>query len=125
MTKVSYHRDFESSNIGAIGYEDGKIFVEFLNLKRFAYTAPKALFQQLLDAKKKSVGRFFAANIKGKFAVAWAGWRCNLSPCQNDATLEGSAVAGGEKFRVCEGCAKTGPYANVALTPIAEQKHEG
>ncbi len=107
-----------SSNIGALAYADGKLWVEFLSGRRFAYDAPQSLFDQMMDLQKakKSVGGFFAKEVKGKCQVAWVGQRCSNSPCQSDATLVGETA--GVPFYVCDACKGAPQLAGVHLKPI-------
>lgn len=111
------YKDVDSSNIQAVAYADGKGFVEFFGGRRFAYTMPKMVFDEMVAAK--SIGSYFARNVKGRYEVAGTSQRCNLMSCREDATLQGD-VAGG-KFYVCGKCAKTGPYANTTLVPINQE----
>jgi hypothetical protein len=66
-----------SSNIKAIGYvvETNTLFVEFLpgrtnHTRTYGFQGvPSELFTQFL--KSESKGKFFSANIKGKFDPLW------------------------------------------------------
>lgn len=111
------YKDVDSSNIQALAYADGNGFVEFMGGRRFSYTMPKKVFDEMAAAK--SIGSYFARNVKGKYEVAGTSQRCNLMSCREDATLRGE-VAGG-KFHVCDKCSKIGPYANVTLIPISQE----
>lgn len=103
-----------SSNISAVAYDDGKGYVEFHGGRRFAYAMPKAVFDEMLAAK--SIGGFFAKGVKGKFAVAWTGQRCSNSPCEKDATQQGTVA--GIAVQVCDACAGIPRLAGVTLQPI-------
>jgi hypothetical protein len=109
------YKDVSSSNIQALAYADGKGFVEFGGGRRFAYTMPRAVFNEMESAK--SIGSYFARNVKGHYEVAWTGQRCSLMSCRNDATLAGE-VAGG-KFFLCDACSKDGRYTGFQFTPYA------
>lgn len=119
--KVQY-QPVESTNLAAIGYADGHIFVEFIGGRRFSYPAPEELFDKLKAAKSK--GSFFDKNIKKPIPIGWNGQRCTDSPCQNDATLVG--LVGAIKIYLCPECAKKGRYAKTSLGDIHQRfgKHE-
>lgn len=58
-----------SSNVKAIGYDNGALFVEFHGSGTYRYDkVPRELFDEFLAAE--SAGRFFAANVRGKFGHA-------------------------------------------------------
>lgn len=58
--------DVDSSNIKAIGYENGNVIVAFKNGTQYAYeNVDEKLFKCFLDSDSK--GKFFAQHIKGKF----------------------------------------------------------
>lgn len=103
-----------SSNIAALAYADGIGFVEFHGGRRFSYDMPKALFDQMAAAK--SIGAFFAREVKGKCQVTGSSHRCSNSPCQTDATLAG--IAGGVPFFVCDACRNAPQLAGIELKPI-------
>lgn len=55
-----------SSNVKAIGYDNGTLFVEFHGSGTYRYEkVPRELYDDFLAAE--SAGRFFAANVRGKF----------------------------------------------------------
>ena len=81
------YKPVESSNISALAYDGAIGYVQFNNGRRFGYTMPKSLFDQLMAAKSK--GSFFAKAIKGKCDVAFTGWKCDNSPCERDAIYVG------------------------------------
>lgn len=112
-----FYKDVDSSNIQALAYADGKGFVEFFGGRRFSYTMPKNVFDEMSSAK--SIGSYFARNVKGKYEVAGTSQRCNLMSCREDATLQ-AEVAGG-KFFVCDKCSKVGPYARTTFAPINQE----
>lgn len=117
------YRDVESSNIHAIGYDDenGWLGVEFLSERRFAYLAPRAMFDEMdaLAASGQSVGRYFALRIKGHCAVAWEGYRCRMTPCPNDAT-QSAVTEGGTTVHVCDDCAKHPRLAGIVFKRLAD-----
>lgn len=92
----------KSSNIEGLAYDQkgGVGYVEFIGGRRYAYSMAFDLFQQMQSAK--SVGTFFAAQVKGKCQQVWQGERCNNSPCSNDAVHQ--SVAAGQRFCICEYC---------------------
>lgn len=56
----------ESSNVAAVGYDNGALFVEFHGSGTYRYDkVPRELYDEFLAAE--SAGRFFAANVRGKF----------------------------------------------------------
>lgn len=58
----------ESSNIAAVGYdpETQVLDIEFNTGDRYSYDdVPKSTYDELMRAS--SVGRYFAANIKGRY----------------------------------------------------------
>ena len=60
MTKV------ESSNVQAVGWNDGILFVQFKNDSIYQYdNVPEDEFQGLVNAE--SVGRYLNTNIKGNY----------------------------------------------------------
>ena len=108
------YKDVDSSNIQALAYSDGKGFVEFGGGRRFAYTMPKSVFDAMMTAK--SIGSYFAREVKGKYPVAWTGQRCNLMSCRNDATLTDAAG----KFHCCDACSKAGHLSTTTFKPYAQ-----
>jgi hypothetical protein len=55
-----------SSNIAAVEYEAGVIFVTFKNRSRYSYEGvPEKLYEELVKAE--SVGKFFNTNIKNVY----------------------------------------------------------
>lgn len=118
MSRIQYH-DVASSNIRALGFEKGVGYVEFTGGRRFAYKMTKTLFTQMEQAK--SIGSFFAANVKKICPVVWSGHCCDNSPCKSDAMLLGT-VPGLPQFRVCEPCSKNPRFAEVVFTAIPEEK---
>ena len=110
------YKDVDSSNIQALAYADGKGFVEFNGGRRFAYTMPQAVFTTMAEAK--SIGSYFAREVKGKYPVAWTGQRCNLMSCRNDATL--TEVDG--KYHCCDGCSKSPHLAAIKFKPYSPPK---
>lgn len=107
------YKDVLSSNIQALAYSDGNGFVEFSGGRRFAYTLPKTVFDAMMTAK--SIGSYFAREVKGKYPVSWTGQRCNLMSCRNDATLE----ADGSKFALCDSCSKDPRFSTTTFKPYA------
>lgn len=108
-----------SSNIRAIAYANGLTHIEFKSGRRFAWSGLSA--EQFSDLQTaKSAGGYFAKYIKGnaQYPVAWSGWRCDLSPCEKDATVQGAAA--GTKFYLCPECAKGTQYRSIALTPLEQ-----
>ena len=58
----------ESSNIAAIGFNDGNLFVEFISGSRYRYDdVPSETFQEFLEAPSK--GRYLNAEIKGPLSM--------------------------------------------------------
>lgn len=112
------YKDVSSSNIQALAYADGKGFVEFHGGRRFAYTMPLAVFNEMASAK--SIGGFFAKAVKGKYPVASTSQRCNLMSCRNDATLQPVESAG--KFVLCQACSKDPRYGGIAFKPIEKDQ---
>lgn len=55
-----------SSNVAAVGYEDGVLYVEFLNGGTYAYDGVDESTYQALAAAP-SPGSYLAKNIKGRF----------------------------------------------------------
>jgi hypothetical protein len=58
----------ESSNIKSVGYDDSTntLHVEFKGSGHYTYPGvPRGTFEEMLAAE--SVGKYFGANIKGKF----------------------------------------------------------
>ena len=53
-----------SSNIKAVGYEDGELRIEFLNGKSYAYTGPTAERHHQEILKAESAGRYFAQHVR-------------------------------------------------------------
>lgn len=111
------YKDVSSSNIQALAYADGKGFVEFAGGRRYAYIMPRSEFNAMASAK--SIGSYFARNVKGKYEVAGTSQRCNLMSCREDAVFVGT-VAGGT-FHVCESCSKDSRYTDFQFTPIAQE----
>jgi KTSC domain len=116
VTPIQY-KPVESSNIRALAYDNGVAYVEFHGGRRFAYTLPRKVFDEMTAAK--SIGGYFSKNVRSKYAVYWHGCRCDLSPCQNDATVTGSV--NGTKFSLCDECGKAARYSQVKLTPLVER----
>lgn len=66
MMKIPALTPVTSSNVKAIGYDDGALFVEFHGSGTYRYDkVPRQVFDDFLAAE--SAGRFFAANVRGKF----------------------------------------------------------
>jgi hypothetical protein len=101
-----------SSNIQALAYANGTAYVEFNGGRRFAYSMPRKVFDEMRAAK--SIGAYFSKTVKGKYDVVWRGYHCDLSPCQNDATITGSI--NGQRFSLCDICGKDARYSNIELT---------
>lgn len=120
---IAYDQNFESSNIQGLAYDKkaGLAYVEFKGGRRFAYKMTATIFKEMRDAK--SIGSFFAKNVKGKCAVAWVGACCDNSPCRDDATLQGEVA--GNKFVVCESCSQIARMANVQFSPIPDRANGG
>lgn len=114
-----------SSNIAQIAYNEKLLYVEFTSGRRFAYRDVSLV--EYADMKSaKSVGGYFAKNIKTKKSVAWNGWRCAATPvglsglqCVKDATLQGSV--GAMIVHVCEECSK----AQTQLGALTLRPYEG
>lgn len=53
-----------SSNIKAVGYENGELRIEFANGTTYAYTGPTAERHHQEIMKAESAGRYFAAEIR-------------------------------------------------------------
>lgn len=119
---IAYDENITSTNIHGVAWDKGIGYVEFMGGRRFAYTMTQELFAQMREAK--SIGSFFARNVKGKCPVVWTGYRCNNSPCTKDAHLQGSPgntpTAG--IFRVCTECSKIGRFTGITFTAIPEGK---
>lgn len=115
---LAYDRNFTSSNIHGLAWANGIGYVEFAGGRRFGYSMPKTLFDEMRNAK--SIGSFFARNVKGKCSVVSVTIGCNNSPCQADAALQGE-IAGG-KVHVCTACSKIPRMAQVVFTPIPESR---
>jgi hypothetical protein len=61
--------DVKSSMIKSIGYEDGRLYVQFKNNLVYSYDeVPEEYFEDLLDAE--SIGGFFHRNIKDEFSCS-------------------------------------------------------
>lgn len=103
-----------SSNIAALGYGDGVGYVEFNGGRRFGYAMPLDVFTAMKTAK--SIGAFFAKNVKGVFRVTGTWQRCDSSPCSHNATVHG--VVAGIAFRLCDTCAADPRHTGLTLTPI-------
>lgn len=53
-----------SSNIASIGYEDGTLYVAFLNNSLYAYSnVPESVYNGLMSAE--SHGKYLNAHVKG------------------------------------------------------------
>lgn len=117
MTTPIY-KPVTSSNINATAYANGAAYIEFNGGRRFAYSMPRKVYDEMLAAK--SIGTYFAKMIKGKYEVKWRGQRCDLMSCQNNATMTGSVA--GNRFCLCDECGKAAQYSTVTLTPLAEDK---
>lgn len=111
--RISYH-DVESSNIKAIAYDKGKGYVEFLSGRRFAYEMPLELFNKMKAAP--SIGGFFSKHVKNTCVVAWNGWHCSASPCQEDAAFASEAAT--VKFYLCAKCAELPKFTGIPLKPL-------
>lgn len=121
MSRIRY-QDVASSNIRALAFDKDVGYVEFGSGRRFAYSMNKKMFDELAGAK--SIGTYFARNVKGKCPVVWNGYCCDNSPCKNDATKIGhpgdDAQAG--LFHVCDACASVPRFQGITLKPIPESK---
>ncbi|MBI1213582.1 MAG: KTSC domain-containing protein [Alphaproteobacteria bacterium] len=107
----------DSSNVAALAYDGTNLGIEFHGGRRYIYgRVPEELYEKLRHAR--SVGFFFAREIKGKFDVKWRGYACSVKPCTRPAVLRGKVA--GVEFFVCAECAKTQSLANVVLTEIAD-----
>ncbi|MHB8817164.1 MAG: KTSC domain-containing protein [Steroidobacteraceae bacterium] len=53
-----------SSNIKAVGYEDGELRIEFTNGRTYAYTGSTAEHHHQEILKAESAGRYFAAHVR-------------------------------------------------------------
>lgn len=102
-----YQRVLKSTNIEGLAYDSkgGVGYVEFIGGRRYAYSMPLGVFHQMQNSP--SVGKFFAAQVKGKFQQVWQGQRCNNSPCSNDAEFQ--ADIAGTTIRVCAYCREHEP----------------
>jgi len=59
--------EVESSNIGAVKYEDSTLYIRFKTGAVYSYDGvSEELYKQLLNAP--SIGKFFAANIKNAYS---------------------------------------------------------
>lgn len=57
----------KSSNISAVGYENGTLAVKFSSGTVYHYSdVPANVYAELLAAE--SIGRYFAANIRNKYS---------------------------------------------------------
>lgn len=57
-----------STNIAKIGYEKGNLLVEIKGGNQYRYDeVPESVYQSFMSAPSK--GKFFSANIKGKYAT--------------------------------------------------------
>jgi hypothetical protein len=121
MTRIHYH-DVTSSNIKGLYFDaKGKVaYVEFLGGRRFAYSMSKEMFDAMRDAK--SIGSYFARNVKSACPVVWSGFRCDNSPCTEDATLLGTIAGNGPVFRACDACSKIPRFTGVVFAPLQEKK---
>lgn len=55
-----------SSNVEGVAYEDGDVYVKFLNGSEYKYEGvPASIYQELLNAP--SVGSYLNSNIKGSY----------------------------------------------------------
>jgi hypothetical protein len=112
------YKTVTSSNINSTAYANGTSYIEFNGGRRFAYSMPRKVYDEMLAAK--SIGTYFAKMVKGKYVVTWQGQRCDLMSCPNDATMTGSVA--GNRFCLCDDCGKAAMYSTVKLTPLAECK---
>ena len=121
MSNITY-KPVDSSNIAALAYDGATGYVQFTNGRRFGYTMPKALFDQLMAAKSK--GSFFAKSVKGKCAVAFTGWKCDNSPCERDAVYVGRPANNPAMpaFKVCRECAKNDRFHGINFSVIEERR---
>jgi len=56
----------ESSNIASIGWENMELYITFnFGATYVYYDVPEEVFEEMLDAPSK--GKYFHANIKGKY----------------------------------------------------------
>lgn len=117
---LAYDCDLKSSNIHGLAYDKqaGLGYVEFNGGRRFAYAMPQKLFDEMRAAK--SIGSFFARNVKGKCPVAWVGQCCDNSPCRENASLQGEVA--GVKFVVCTPCSKAPRLHAITFYPFPESK---
>jgi hypothetical protein len=53
-----------SSNIKAVGYENGELRIEFANGRTYAYTGTTAERHHQEILKAESVGRYFAQHVR-------------------------------------------------------------
>lgn len=70
MSSKIVHQTVKSSNVDSVGYDpEGKYLeVKFKNGGLYRYSnVPKAIAEGLMKAD--SVGRYFAAHVKGSFSV--------------------------------------------------------
>lgn len=110
-----HYQPVSSSNLRAVGFQDGIGYVEFHSGARWGYEMPRKLFDEMLEAK--SIGTFYAMLIKSRCKVSWTGHCCSLSPCKADATLTGEVS--GNKFFLCDTHAKDSRYAGISFQSIS------
>lgn len=108
------YKNVHSTNISALAYADGIGFVEFHGGRRFGYSMPLKVFEAMGAAK--SIGGYFAKEVKGKYPVAVTAQRCNLMSCDRDAVLQGKSST--TTFVVCEPCSKSTHLADIVFGPI-------
>lgn len=104
-----------STNIRALGYAGGVGYVEFNGGRRFAYRMDRPLFDQM--KADRSIGGFFAKNVKGKCEVVWNGHCCDNSPCMSDATKQ--VTSRSPSFVLCDVCAKDPRFGQLEFVPYA------
>lgn len=102
-----------STNIRALAFNDGIGYVEFNGGRRFAYRMPRELFDKM--KADRSIGGFFAKNVKGKCPVVWNGHCCDASPCQRDA--EWKSIPPQREFTLCGSCFRDPRFRGIAFEP--------
>ncbi|MFO7190295.1 MAG: KTSC domain-containing protein [Pseudomonadota bacterium] len=61
-----------SSNIAAVGYQNGTLAVQFTNGRLYHYSdVPPEVYAEMLAAS--SVGKYFASNVRGKYPAEQQG----------------------------------------------------
>lgn len=113
---IAYDELFTSTNIRGLAFVNGVAYVEFHGGRRFAYSMSLEMFNEMRGAK--SIGGYFSKMVKGKRPVFWDGYRCDNSPCKNDAAYRAGHAAM-PAFYICAPCSKDPRFKDIVFTPVA------